>query len=306
MTDLLRPTAPDPAPRRPLPPPRCGLAAARLRSPRSPSSSASSSPPSGTTSSRPSCTGSLAGVGRRRYPPRRCGRGTTTRRSRAASRWSPAPRRSRASTFDLVREEDRGALTEALDALGRRWSARAAPLGIVDLTDPDAFCLAWIRRPVGDRGAGARRRCGVERVGDRRRAGGTRRGRGGHRDPRRRAQEIARVELDAHLSATFRARQALLRPRRRHRGRGVPTTGAGGFTALGDRRRRRACASHAAEVARTQEYPVRAEIEAFARSISNGVSLDFTWAYEVQGVTSDAVCRHRRVRWTAPTGASSR
>lgn len=48
-------------------------------------------------------------------------------------------------------------------------------------------------------------------------------------------------------------------------------------------------ASHAAEEARRlePEYPVRAEIEAFARSISAGVSLDFVWAYEVSGLPSD-------------------
>ncbi|WP_306893006.1 hypothetical protein [Agromyces albus] len=48
-------------------------------------------------------------------------------------------------------------------------------------------------------------------------------------------------------------------------------------------------ASHAAEEARKLEpsYPVRAEIEAFARSISHGVNLDFVWAYEVSGLTSD-------------------
>ena len=32
-------------------------------------------------------------------------------------------------------------------------------------------------------------------------------------------------------------------------------------------------ASHVAEVARAEAYPVRAEIEAFARSIANGVAL---------------------------------
>ena len=43
-----------------------------------------------------------------------------------------------------------------------------------------------------------------------------------------------------------------------------------------------------------QEHPVRAEIEAFARSISHGVTLDFAWAYEVAGVTSDALVRGHR------------
>lgn len=49
-------------------------------------------------------------------------------------------------------------------------------------------------------------------------------------------------------------------------------------------------ASHAAEEARKLDpaYPVRAEIEAFARSISGGVNLDFVWSYAVSGLTSDS------------------
>jgi hypothetical protein len=48
-------------------------------------------------------------------------------------------------------------------------------------------------------------------------------------------------------------------------------------------------ASHAFEEARRlePEYPLRAEIEAFARSISAGVTLDFAWAHEVNGLSSD-------------------
>lgn len=48
-------------------------------------------------------------------------------------------------------------------------------------------------------------------------------------------------------------------------------------------------ASHAAEEARKLDpaYPVRAEIEAFARSISGGVHLDFVWSYAVAGLASD-------------------
>lgn len=196
-------------------------------------------------------------------------------------------------TPDLVRDEDRGALTEALDdlraALGS--GAGAAPLGIVDLTAPDAFAPAWdryadlweISELARERDAAAASResatDAVQAARDEVEAATATLVAG--------AQEIARAELDAHPSATFRARQALLRLVDGTGATGVPTTGAGGFTALAtavaDVR-----ASHAAEVARTQEYPVRAEIEAFARSISNGVSLDFTWAYEVAGVTSDA------------------
>ena len=121
------------------------------------------------------------------------------------------------------------------------------------------------------------------------------------------AQEIARSRARRPPVRHVPGAPGVAATRRRHRGHGVLTTGAGGFTALAtavaDVR-----ASHAAEVARTQEYPVRAEIEAFARSISNGVSLDFTWAYEVAGVTSDAwYAGTAEFGVTAPSpGASSR
>ncbi|UOE44439.1 hypothetical protein [Agromyces larvae] len=47
--------------------------------------------------------------------------------------------------------------------------------------------------------------------------------------------------------------------------------------------------SHEAEQARRADpsYGVRGEIEAFAASLSNGVALDFAWAYEVAGKPSD-------------------
>lgn len=46
-------------------------------------------------------------------------------------------------------------------------------------------------------------------------------------------------------------------------------------------------AGQAAEEAHRRDEPLRADIEAFARSLSNGVALDFTWAYEAAGVPSD-------------------
>ncbi|WP_395243790.1 hypothetical protein ACGGZK_16945 [Agromyces sp. MMS24-K17] len=45
--------------------------------------------------------------------------------------------------------------------------------------------------------------------------------------------------------------------------------------------------AQAAEEAHRRDEPRRAEIEAFARSLSNGVALDFTWSYEAAGVSSD-------------------
>ena len=64
------------------------------------------------------------------------------------------------------------------------------------------------------------------------------------------------------------------------------STSASGFTALTDAVAALR-ASHAAVEAAHAEYPVRAEIEAFARSIAQGVTLDFAWAYEVAGMPSD-------------------
>ncbi len=46
-------------------------------------------------------------------------------------------------------------------------------------------------------------------------------------------------------------------------------------------------ASHAAEQEHRNAAPLRAEIEAFARSVASGVELDFAWAYEVAGMGSD-------------------
>lgn len=195
-------------------------------------------------------------------------------------------------TPELVREEDRTALTEALDDLRSTLETDgASPLGIVDLARPDAFAPAWDRyadlweiselapERVAAAAATEAATDAVQAAREEVDAATTTLIAGAH--------EIARAELAAHPSATFRTRQALQRLIDGADTTGVPSTGAGGFTALAtavaDVR-----ASHAAEVARAQAYPVRAEIEAFARSISNGVALDFTWAYEVAGVTSDA------------------
>lgn len=67
---------------------------------------------------------------------------------------------------------------------------------------------------------------------------------------------------------------------------GHPKDSAGAFTAT-VAAIEQLRASHAAEEARRLEHPLRAEIEAFARSIAAGVELEFVWAYEVAGLSSD-------------------
>ena len=99
------------------------------------------------------------------------------------------------------------------------------------------------------------------------------------------ALEHAEAEIAAHPLATYRTTLDL-----RHLidGGGVDgqSMSASGFTALTDAVTALR-ASHAAVEAAHAEYPVRAEIEAFARSIAQGVTLDFAWAYEVAGMPSD-------------------
>ncbi|HEX6956227.1 MAG TPA: hypothetical protein VF156_15240 [Agromyces sp.] len=201
-------------------------------------------------------------------------------------------------TPDLVREEDRAALSGALDGLRAALEAGtdAAPLGIADLTAPEDVAFPWdryadlweISELVPERRAAAAANgsaaAEVQAARDELDAATEALISGAH--------EVARAELDAHPSATSGTRRALLRLLDGTDPAGVPAADAAGFaslvTAVADVR-----ASHAAEVARAAEYPVRAEIEAFARSIANGVALDFAWAYEVAGVTSD--------RWYAGT-----
>ncbi|WP_173922258.1 hypothetical protein [Agromyces sp. Marseille-P2726] len=103
------------------------------------------------------------------------------------------------------------------------------------------------------------------------------------------AREVAAAELQANPSATNRTRipvQRIIDDTRDDAG--PPAHSATAFTALVqavDALR----ASHAAEEARKlePEYPMRAEIEAFARSIAGGVALDFVWAHHVNGLSSD-------------------
>ena len=99
------------------------------------------------------------------------------------------------------------------------------------------------------------------------------------------ALERAGAEVDANPLASYRTVLGV-----RHLvdagGEDGQSASATGFTAL-EEAVASLRASHAEAEAARSEHPVRAEVEAFARSISHGVTLDFGWAYEVAGVTSD-------------------
>jgi hypothetical protein len=103
------------------------------------------------------------------------------------------------------------------------------------------------------------------------------------------AHELAAHELEANAAASYRTRIEVMHLVDGDVGvSGLPSNSATDFTFLVqavDAMR----ASNAVEEARKLEpdYPVRAEIEAFARSISAGVTLDFVWAHDVNGLSSD-------------------
>ena len=99
------------------------------------------------------------------------------------------------------------------------------------------------------------------------------------------ARERADAEIASHPLATYRT---VLDVRHLIDGSGVDgqSNSATGFTQLVDAVTALRASQAAVEAARA-EYPRRAEIEDFARSISQGVTLDFEWAYEVAGVPSD-------------------
>ncbi|WP_448003773.1 hypothetical protein [Agromyces bauzanensis] len=196
------------------------------------------------------------------------------------------------ATGELVRPEDRAALEERI-GLARDILADAPvrPTGIVDLGDPATPAPAWERYAdlwrlvelVPSRDAAAER---FEEAADRV-AGGTKAIAEASDALLSGTEELATAALDASPSSTYRFRHAAeaALDGLRH----SPTTSSGDadrFTALAaaiaDVR-----ASHAAEEERRNTYPVRAEIEAFARSIAAGVELEFAWAYEVAGLPSD-------------------
>ncbi|MRG60501.1 hypothetical protein GE115_11585 [Agromyces sp. CFH 90414] len=101
------------------------------------------------------------------------------------------------------------------------------------------------------------------------------------------AVALAEAVLAAHPSATHRTRLDLDVALDAIDDIGAPPEAAD-FTALATSLAA-VRSAHAAEEARKLDprYPVRAEIEAYARSIAAGVPLDFAWAYEVAGRPSD-------------------
>ncbi|WP_353813226.1 hypothetical protein [Agromyces sp. SYSU T00266] len=192
---------------------------------------------------------------------------------------------------DLVADEDRANLAASIDEARGILADRPASPGIAALGDPAEFAPAWeryadvasmfdlvpSREAAAERYSAARDRvaAGSLAIADATEAliAGTE------------ARAVAAV--DQHPSATVASRVAVDEAvaALRH----SPTISSGDssryadLTAAVDELR----ASHAAEVARLGEFPVRAEIEAFARSIAFGVPFDVTWAYEVGGFSSD-------------------
>ncbi len=189
----------------------------------------------------------------------------------------------------LFRPEDRTALADATAGLDAVLAAEVTggPLGIVSLTDPEEFAPAWERYAdlgeilelAPERSAAA---AGCESAADAIAAA---------RTEVEAATEtlvdgafaFAAAELASHPSATFETRRDL----QQLLDRGPAAIDAAAFTELATAVAE-VRSSHAAAVARAEEHPVRAEIEEFARSIANGVALDFAWAYEVNGLTSDS------------------
>lgn len=197
------------------------------------------------------------------------------------------------ATGDLVRPEDRAALEESIGlARDTLADAPAGPRGIVDLSDPGTPAPAWERYadlwrlveliPSRDEAAD-RFDAAIDRVAD-----GTRTIAETSEALISGTEELAAAALDASPSATYRFRTAAEEAIAGLRHSAHGSSGAADrFTALAaaiaDVR-----ASHAAEEERRNAHPLRAEIEAFARSIASGVELEFAWAYEVAGLSSDS------------------
>lgn len=216
----------------------------------------------------------------------------TDRHDAAADRGASAVERAEGllevPAGDLVRAEDRTALEAAIAstraALG---DDPAGATGIASLTEPAEAAPAWERYAdlwelvelIPDRHeAAARVEASADDVGAATQA---------LSDAAEAlvdgAKTTAAAALDASPSATYRARAAL------EWALDDAVDGAGSTVRLTDLATAVAevRASHAAEEERRRAYPVRAEIEAFARSISYGVEIDFAWAYTVGGYSSD-------------------
>ncbi|WP_400994144.1 hypothetical protein [Agromyces sp. GXQ0307] len=192
---------------------------------------------------------------------------------------------------DLVAEEDRASLQASIDEAREVIADRPASPGIAALGDPASFAPAWERYAdlvsmlelVPSREAAAARYAdardlvaeGSLAIADATEAliAGT--------------EARAASAVEENPSATVASRVAVEEAiaALRH----SPTISSGDssryadLTAAVDEMR----ASHAAEVARLAEFPIRSEIEAFARSIAFGVPFDVEWAEEVGGYSSD-------------------
>jgi hypothetical protein len=192
---------------------------------------------------------------------------------------------------DLVASEDRAALEERVGAAREVLADRPASPGIADLGDPDGFAPAWDRYADAWNIIGLipSREAAAEEYGSARDqvADGTLAIADASEALVAGTEARAAAAVEESPSATVRARLAVDEAvaALRH----SPTVSSGDTSRYADLASAvdELRASHAAEEARLVEFPVRAEIESFARSIAYGVDFDVEWAYEVGGYASD-------------------
>lgn len=191
----------------------------------------------------------------------------------------------------LVADEDRANLEASISAAGEAIADRPASPGIAELDAPSTFAPAWERyadvvEMIGlipsREAASARYEAARDRVaeGSLAIADATEAIVAG-------AEARTAAAIEENPSATVASRVAVedAVAALRH-SPGVSsgdTTRYADLAAAVDELR----ASHAAEEAERVEFPVRAEIEDFARSVAFGVPFDVEWAYEVGGYASD-------------------
>ena len=193
---------------------------------------------------------------------------------------------------DLVRPEDRAALAESIELAGDTLAdPPAPPTGIVDLGTPDAPAPAWERYadlwrltellPSRDTAA-ERFEEATERV-----ASGTKAIADASEALVSGTEELAGAALAESTRATYRARVAVEEAVDGIRHSPSMSSGDGDRFSVLSAAVAEVRASHAAEQEHRNAAPLRAEIEAFARSVASGVELEFAWAYEVAGKGSD-------------------
>ncbi|MGR2753959.1 hypothetical protein [Agromyces arachidis] len=192
---------------------------------------------------------------------------------------------------DLVDEEDRARLQASIDEARAVLAEPPASPGIAALGDPKAFAPAWERYAdvagmldlIPSREAAAARYDAARDAV----AGGSLSIAEATEALIAGTEARAVAALEQSPSATVSSRVAVddALAGLRH----SPTTSSGDSTRFADLGEAVAevRASHAAEAARLAEFPLRAEIEAFARSISFDVPFDVTWAHDVGGFSSD-------------------